>query len=132
MWYVCMWRGQVSMFGARQPPHRVCRVVWCVWCGGEQEELLKKRAEALVRRGRQVVEDMRQRQNELHARMDVLLGARFRAEMDAVQVLAALPHLPFLRTCASTSESAARAVPLGPCTRAYVPSAQARVRTRKT
>ena len=136
-----MWCGEVSMFGAGQPPDGVCRAVWCVWCVWEQEELLKKRGEALVRRGRQVIEDMRQRQTELHARMDVLLGARFRAEMDAVQVPAALPHLPSCAcsspiptlpaalphlpsqgTCASPSEFAARALhaprPMHACVRA--------------
>jgi hypothetical protein len=134
-----MWCGEVSMFGAEQPPDGVCRAVWCVWCVWEQEELLKKRGEALVRRGRQVIEDMRQRQTELHARMDVLLGARFRAEMDAVQVPAALPSLPSC-ACSSPTPTLPAALPhlpsqgtappplnlrrvpcmpLGPCTRAY-------------
>lgn len=56
-----------------------------------QEELLKKRGGALVRRGRLVIEDMRAREKALHGRMDVLLGERFRAEMQAIQVSAVLP-----------------------------------------
>jgi hypothetical protein len=51
-----------------------------------QEELLKKRGGALVRRGRLVIEDMRAREKALLARMDVLLGERFRAEMQAIEV----------------------------------------------
>jgi len=57
----------------------LCAVSW-------QEELLKKRGGALVRRGRLVIEDMRAREKALLARMDVLLGERFRAEMQAIEV----------------------------------------------
>ena len=41
---------------------------------------------AILRRGREVLEDLRGREKQLHARMDVLLGARFRAEMEAIKV----------------------------------------------
>ena len=38
-----------------------------------------------------MIEDMRAREKALHGRMDVLLGERFRAEMQAIQVSAVLP-----------------------------------------
>jgi len=48
---------------------------------------LKKRGGALVRRGRLVIEDMRAREAALHRRMDVLLGERFRGEMEGIEAL---------------------------------------------
>ena len=52
-----------------------------------EEELLKARAASLQARMRAVIEDVRARQEQLHARMDALLGARFRGEMEAIKAL---------------------------------------------
>ncbi len=82
-----------------------------------QEELLKKRGGALVRRGRLVIEDMRAREAALHRRMDVLLGERFRGEMEGIEVSAAVP--PTVR-CLAVLPPAHRTPSIVPHTFAYI------------
>lgn len=52
-----------------------------------EENLFGARTAALLRRARELLEDMRRREGQLHARMDALLGARFRAEMEGIKAL---------------------------------------------
>lgn len=52
-----------------------------------EEELLRDRSAAIQRRGREILEDLRGREKQLHERMDAMLGKRFRAEMEAVKAL---------------------------------------------